>query len=58
MAPEHLEDAARVLEGEIAFRVAQVVAFIQPRLRIVSALGFVPTGEIARPFFGIAKLGF
>src|ERR1700730_10817517 len=53
-----LENAARMLQGQIALRKAEVgLAFVEPALLVVGALLLVPAGEKAGlSFFGVAKI--
>src|SRR5579864_6374480 len=56
MSLQRLKDTTRVLQRPIAFWVAQPFPFVEPAFRVVSALIFVPTREVAvLILFGIAK---
>ena len=57
MPLQSLENTVRILQSEIALRMAEPVALVEPAIRVVSALLFVPTGEIAvAVVFRVAKL--
>src|SRR5438309_1366227 len=58
VAAQRLENAARMLQGQIAFGEAKaVIAMVEPALPVVAALLPVPAGEKAgRSFFGVAKI--
>src|SRR6266478_5603834 len=57
VAAQCLQNAPRMLQGQIAFRKTQAVAFVEPGLPVVAALLPVPAGEKAgRPFFRVAKI--
>jgi len=57
MAAQHLENAARMLQRRIALGETQAVALVEPALRIVGALLFVPARKkTGRPFLGVAKI--
>src|ERR1700730_11100919 len=58
VATQRLENAARILQGQVAFWKTEVgMAFVSPGLFVVGSLLFVPAGE--KPglaFFGVAKI--
>src|SRR5436305_644427 len=58
MAAQGLENAMRMLQGQIALRKTDTtVAVIGPGFLIVGALFFVPAGEKSgRPFISVAKI--
>src|SRR5207249_2667958 len=57
MAPQHLKNAARMLQGRIPFGKTQPVALVEPALLVVGALLFVPAGEKAgRAFVRVAEI--
>src|SRR5947199_204585 len=57
MAPQNLENTARMLQSRIPFGKTQPVALVEPALLVVGALLFVPAGEKAgRAFVRVAEL--
>src|SRR6267378_7966313 len=58
VAAQRLENAARMLQGQIAFGEAKAaIAMVEPALPVVAALLPVPAGEKAgRAFFRVAKI--
>ena len=58
VATQRLENAARMLQGQIALGKTEVgMAVVEPALFVVGALLFVPAGEKAgRPFLSVAKI--
>src|SRR6266550_660572 len=57
VAAQRLENAPRMLQGQIALRETQSVAFVEPALPVVAALLPVPAGEKAgRSFIRVAKI--
>src|SRR5207237_7620654 len=58
VATQRLEDASRMLQGQITFgKTKAAIATVTPGLPVVAALLPVPAGEKAgRAFFGVAKI--
>src|SRR5205807_10157924 len=58
VAAQRLENATRMLQGQIAFGEAKAaIAMVEPALPVVAALLPVPAGEKAgRAFFRVAKI--
>src|SRR5438093_1106965 len=58
VAAQRLVNAARMLQGQIAFRKTEIrVTFVDPGLPVVAALLSAPAGEDAsRAFFRVAKI--
>src|SRR6266478_1128894 len=58
MAAQRLEDAPRMLQGQITFgETKAAIATVKPGLSVVAALLSAPAGEKAgRAFFGVAKI--